>query len=204
MTLLLSQKTDSALMHRTLPTAQETLRPCVRSDVHDGRSAVEPFPMTVAATVPARVDLRAPSEGSTSARCHPGRGWRPAQFERSGDEERLALVLHSTQSPHDLLHAEVITRTDARCNRVEPRHLSATKLRPLGLRSASERPVERCVGRMGAFEPEDMRYSSERSALVAQNEGLLVKIEVVRHIGGEQVLRWAGFDCPQSDRTRLA
>jgi hypothetical protein len=111
----------------------------------------------------------------------------------SGDEENLALVLDSTQPPDDLLDAEVVARTDSRCDRVEPRHFSTAKVRPLGLRSASQGPVERCVRRMSALEPEDKSDSGERPALVAQNEGLLVTIGVVRHIAGGRALGGSRF-----------
>ena len=39
-------------------------------------------------------------------------------------EECLALLFHSTQAPDDLLHAEVIALSDARCHSVESPHLA--------------------------------------------------------------------------------
>jgi len=82
-------------------------------------------------------------------------------------KKRLALLLHSTQSPDDFLHTEVATPTDTRCHRVKSRHLATAEPLLLGLRSAPERAVERRIRCMGIFEPEDLRYSGERSTFVA-------------------------------------
>ena len=108
--------------------------------------------------------------------------------------ECLALLFHSTQPPDDLLHAEVIALPDARCHGVESRHLPTTQPLLLGLRSAPECSVERCVRRMGVFEPEQLRYSGEGSAFVTQNEGLLVTVHFVRHVRSALVSDWPGPD----------
>ena len=70
--------------------------------------------------------LLAPTR-SCSANLVSGVAGYPAKvLSGSGDEECLALLLHSTQPSDDLLHAEVVALTDARCHSVEPHHLATT------------------------------------------------------------------------------
>jgi len=82
-------------------------------------------------------------------------------------KERLALLLHSMQSPDDFLHAEVVTPTDTRCHRVKSHHLATAEPLLLRLRSAPECAVERCIRCVGIFEPEDLGYSGKRPTFVA-------------------------------------
>jgi len=49
---------------------------------------------------------------------------------------------------------------------------------------------------MGIFEPEDLRYSGEGPAFVAQREGPLVAIHFVSHFRGVLALNWPDFDRP--------
>src|ERR1019366_7360947 len=100
----------------------------------------------------------------------------------SGNEEGLALILHTAQSADDFLHAEVVASTDTRREGVESRHLAAAQPRLFGPGSQPEGAVERHVGGAGTIEREDLCDAGKGSALVAQQKSLLVAVHVPAHI----------------------